>query len=171
MIADASLYVVASDDALVLGVLSSRVHVEWSSARGGRMGRGDDPRYQSGSCFAPFPFPAANEAQVASIRALAETIDAHRWARRELHPRLALTAIYDVIETMRAGTALSREHRDTERDGDVSTLARLHDALDDAVLDAYGWPRAIDREEMLARLVALNRERADEERRGIVRAW
>ena len=38
-----------------------------------------------------------------------------------------------------------------------------------AVFDAYGWPHDLSDEEILARLVALNAERAEEERRGIVR--
>ena len=35
--------------------------------------------------------------------------------------------------------------------------------------EAYGWPANLTEQETLARLVALNAERADEERRGIVR--
>ena len=35
--------------------------------------------------------------------------------------------------------------------------------------EAYGWPADLPEEEVLARLVALNRERAQEEKRGLVR--
>ncbi len=35
-----------------------------------------------------------------------------------------------------------------------------HKKLDEAVLDAYGWPHNILDEEILARLLALNGERA-----------
>lgn len=48
-------------------------------------------------------------------------------------------------------------------------LKQIHDDLDAAVFDAYGWPRDLSDEEILERLVALNAERADEERRGIIR--
>ena len=41
--------------------------------------------------------------------------------------------------------------------------------MDAAVAEAYGWPVDLADEEILARLVALNHERAEEERRGIVR--
>ena len=73
----------------------------------------------------------------------------------------------------------------------MSVLAEIHDRLDEAVLDAYGWSdlapalvgkpggttpnrnvspeQAEAEEELLARLVALNAERAEEERRGLVR--
>jgi hypothetical protein len=36
----------------------------------------------------------------------------------------------------------------------------MHQALDRAVLDAYGWPHDLSDEEILARLLALNLERA-----------
>jgi hypothetical protein len=39
-------------------------------------------------------------------------------------------------------------------------LDLAHRALDAAVLDAYGWPHDLCDEEILARLLALNRERA-----------
>jgi hypothetical protein len=48
-------------------------------------------------------------------------------------------------------------------------LKQIHDDLDAAVADAYGWPVDSSDEEILERLVALNHERAEEERRGIVR--
>jgi hypothetical protein len=35
-------------------------------------------------------------------------------------------------------------------------LAQIHRALDDAVLDAYGWPRHLPDEAILERLLALN---------------
>ena len=39
-------------------------------------------------------------------------------------------------------------------------LADLHDALDGAVANAYGWDSDIGEDEALAELLALNRERA-----------
>ncbi len=45
-------------------------------------------------------------------------------------------------------------------------LRQIHDDLDAAVAEAYGWPVDLADEEILARLVALNHERAEEERRG-----
>jgi hypothetical protein len=48
-------------------------------------------------------------------------------------------------------------------------LRTIHDDLDAAVFEAYGWPRDLTDEEILERLVALNQERLDEERRGMVR--
>ncbi|PLS78735.1 MAG: hypothetical protein CYG59_16820, partial [Chloroflexi bacterium] len=39
-------------------------------------------------------------------------------------------------------------------------LAEAHAALDRAVLDAYGWPHDLSDDEILARLLLLNGERA-----------
>jgi hypothetical protein len=39
-------------------------------------------------------------------------------------------------------------------------LANAHRALDEAVFAAYGWPSNLPKEEILARLLALNHERA-----------
>ena len=39
-------------------------------------------------------------------------------------------------------------------------LTASHAALDRAVLDAYGWPHDLGDDEILARLLALNGERA-----------
>ena len=39
-------------------------------------------------------------------------------------------------------------------------LDLVHRKLDQAVLDAYGWPHDLDDEEILARLLALNLQRA-----------
>ena len=45
----------------------------------------------------------------------------------------------------------------------------MHDRLDALVAEAYGWPADLSDEDILARLVALNAERAKEEREGLVR--
>jgi len=46
--------------------------------------------------------------------------------------------------------------------------AHRNEKLDLAVADAYGWPVDLSDEEILARVVALNKERVEEERRGVV---
>jgi hypothetical protein len=60
---DHMVVIVASDDALHLGVLSSRIHVTWALAAGGGLGVGNDPRYNKTRCFDPFPFPDATPDQ------------------------------------------------------------------------------------------------------------
>lgn len=77
--------------------------------------------------------------------------------------------MYNVLEKLRAGVALDERERATHEAGLVSVLRQLHDDLDSAVRAAYGWTDAPPDEEILARLVRLNSERAAEERRGRVR--
>jgi hypothetical protein len=43
-------------------------------------------------------------------------------------------------------------------------LANAHEALDEAVAAAYGWPAGLSDDEILARLFALNQERAAAEK-------
>ncbi|MCE9631001.1 MAG: hypothetical protein K8S94_09870 [Planctomycetia bacterium] len=51
----------------------------------------------------------------------------------------------------------------------MSVLKKIHDDLDAAVFDAYNWPTSLSDDEILERLVALNHERAAEEKRGLIR--
>lgn len=166
---DNSLVNIAHDDAYVLAVLSSHAHVAWSLAAGGRLGIGNDPRYNKTRCFDTFPFPALTDAQHLRLRALGEELDAHRKRQQAAHPGLTLTDMYNALEALRAGTALTPKERATHDHGLVAVLRELHDAIDAAVADAYGWPVGMPDAEILDRLVALNAERAAEEARGLVR--
>lgn len=136
---DNMLVCIALDDAQVLGVLSSAVHVTWALGAGGRLGVGNDPRYNKTRCFDPFPFPAASDGQQSRVRDLAEQLDAHRKRQQAAHPDLTLTGMYNVLDKLRSGKALSAKERTIHEHGLVSVLRQLHDELDAAVLDAYGW--------------------------------
>jgi hypothetical protein len=163
---------VASHDAYLLGALSSHIHTTWALRAGGWLGVGNDPRYSKSRCFDPFPFPAASDLQKQRIRVLAEDLDAHRKRVLAEHPHLTLTGLYNGLERMRAGAtpdALDPDERRIYDDGLVLILKELHDKLDAAVAGAYGWPVDLPDEDILGRLVALNRERAQEEARGLVR--
>lgn len=181
---------------------------------------GNDPVYLQTKCLRTFPFPdldtadkfggptgvaiadengRADNAETSGqhpsdcIRALGEQLDAHRKRQQTAHPGLTLTAMYNVLEKLRVGEPLTAKERTVHEQGLVSVLRQLHDKLDEAVLDAYGWgdllpllriahgndnppegqtrddaKRAFD-EAVLERLVALNAERAAEEARGHVR--
>ena len=132
----------------------------------------DRPRYTKSKCFDPFPFPAANDLQKQRIRAIAEDLDAHRKRVLAEHPHLTLTGLYNVLEKLRAGDqpdTLATEDRRIFDDGLVLILKEYHDKLDTAVADAYNWPADLSDTEILARLVALNAERAREESEGLVR--
>jgi len=69
---------------------------------------------------------------------------------------------------------LTPQERDIHDRGLVTIIRQHHDAIDRAVADAYGWgdehrAGTLDEETILTRLVALNKERAAEEARGLVR--
>jgi hypothetical protein len=167
---DNMLIAIGSDDAYYLGVLSSLVHVTWALAAGGTLE--DRPRYNKSRCFEPFPFPSATPEQQARIRDLAEQLDAHRKRQQAAHPELTLTGMYNVLEKLRRGEVLSAKDKAIHSAGLVSVLKSLHDELDRAVLDAYGWSDLglkPDPQTLLQRLVALNAERTAEEARGQVR--
>ena len=169
LVPDQKLRAFATDDAWILGVLSSRIHVLWMLGSGSRMGVGNDPVYNNSRCFDPFPFPACADAQQSCIRALAEELDAHRRQQQAAHPNLTITGMYNVLEKLRSGEALTAKDKVFHEQGLVSVLKKLHDDLDAAVFDAYGWPHDLSDEQILERLVALNAERAAEEKRGLVR--
>jgi hypothetical protein len=166
---DNMLVNIAASDAFVLGVLSSRIHVAWALAAGGRLGFGNDPRYNKTRCFEPFPFPEASEHQRERIRFLGEQLDAHRKRRQEAHPNLTLTEMYNVLEELRAGQSLNAASQMIHDHGLISVLRDLQDDLDRAVAEAYGWPPDLPTEDILYRLVELNAVRAAEERSGLVR--
>jgi hypothetical protein len=166
---DSKLICFALDDAFHLSVLSSRVHVIWSLAIGARLGFGNDPTYVKTQCFDPFPFPDATPKQKSIIRELGETLDTHRKRQQDKHPEITLTGVYNVLDKLHSGEALNEADKATHDRGLVSILKKLHDDIDHAVTDAYGWPVNLSDEDILTRLVALNHERAAEERRGLIR--
>lgn len=147
--------------------MSSRIHVAWALATGGTLE--DRPRYNKTACFDPFPFPAATEAQKQKIRELGDALDAHRKTQHAAHPGLTITGMYNVLEKLRSGEELTAKEKKIHDDGLVSVLKKIHDDLDAAVFDAYGWPATLSDDEILERLVALNHERAAEEKRGLIR--
>ncbi len=166
---DNMLIAIGLDDAAQLAILSSRFHVVWALAAGGRLGYGNDPRYNKSRCFDPFPFPETTEAQTARLRAFGEDLDAHRKARQAEHPKLTLTAMYNCLETLRAGRRIEGKDREVYDQGLIGILRDLHDQIDAATAEAYGWPVSLTDDEILQKLVTLNRTRAAEEARGQIR--
>jgi hypothetical protein len=190
---DTSVVAIASDSSFCLGVLSSLTHRIWSLTTGGALE--DRPRYQHKLTFNTFPFPSATSEHQSHIRELAEQLDAHRKKQQAQHAELTLTGLYNVLEKLKSGDALTAKEKIIHEQGLVAVLKTLHDELDRAVLDAYGWSDLAPLQEvvngnaapasaglasredaqraltdaLLERLVALNAERAAEEAKGLVR--
>jgi hypothetical protein len=172
VVPDAMIYVIASDDALTLAILSSSIHKIWCKYAGGTLQ--DRPRYNSDRTFLPFPFPETNSGSVASdLRASAEKLDTLRKEVLSKNPDLTMTKIYNVLESVRLaesnGSTLAAADRDIAVRGCISLIRKYHDAIDTAVAEAYGWPANLSDEDILTRLVALNKTRAAEEAKGVIR--
>ncbi|MFB2876981.1 class I SAM-dependent DNA methyltransferase [Floridanema aerugineum] len=168
VIPESEVVAIALNDAYYLGTLSSRIHVTWALAAGGDLG-GNTPRYNNSVCFDPFPFPDSTPEQKQKIRELGEKLDNHRKKVQSQHPEITITGMYNLLEKLRAGEAFTEVDKTYNNKALVSTLKQIHDELDAAVLEAYGWDQNISDEEILQRLVALNAERSAEERNGLIR--
>lgn len=167
---DNKLVVVASDDPFILGVLSSSAHRNWFAANSARIGVYEaDAVYVKGDCFDPFPFPHAEEETRARIAVLAEEIDDLREQVLTTHAFLTMTRLYNVRDKVAAGEALTEAEQAIYETGRVLILHELHRRLDATVADAYGWEHGLAADDQVARLAALNAERAAEEARGQVR--
>ncbi|MEP0643690.1 DNA methyltransferase [Parasphingorhabdus sp.] len=176
---DQKLRVLALSDAFDLGILSSAIHVAWADATGGRQGVGNDPVYNHPHCFGKFPYPADIGRELKDeIRAEAENLDVLRKRVLSQNKDITLTDLYNVLEARRAaergGPALTDVERDIHDRGLVTLIRQHHDAIDALVAQAYGWGAdhaagALTNEEILSRLLALNKERVAEEARGLIR--
>jgi hypothetical protein len=157
--------------------LHSRIHEIWVLFMGSSMK--DDPVYTPSDCFQTFPFPEDWE-----TNPILETIGKEYYEyRAQLMQRnqKGLTDTYN------------RFHDPDETDEDILHLRELHQQMDRAVLDAYGWTDIAPEcqflldyqeeeetsskrkkpwryrwdedvhDEVLARLLELNQERYDEE--------
>ena len=177
MVYDQKLVVIALDTYSAFCALHSRIHEEWALFFGSTMK--DDPVYTPSDCFDTFPFPE-NWQTYPTLEAAGKDYYEFRAAVMVKNDE-GLTKTYN------------RFHDPDERDPEIVKLRALHTAIDRAVLDAYGWSGIpteckflldyeIDeekwgnkkkpwryrwpddvRDEVLARLLKLNAERAKEE--------
>ena len=173
VLADNMVVVMAIDKPSILGVLSSQIHAEWVLQRGGWLGFGNDNRYSKSLVFEPFPFPAATPEQSVAIAGISERLDGTRRAALAEDDKLTMTGLYNLVAAIRHGTLDPQDEAKAVR-ARARIVAKLHDDLDAAVAAAYGWgdewARApLPPAEIVARLVALNAERAAEEAAGTVR--
>lgn len=77
--------------------------------------------------------------------------------------------MYNVLEKLRAEEPLTAKEKTIHQQDLVTILKQLHDDLDAAVFDAYGWPHDLSDNDILQRLVDRNAQRAAEEAAGHIR--
>jgi len=118
-----ALNIFARDEDAFFTVMQSRAHEFWARFFGSSMK--DDLRYTPSDCFETFPFPHAWESG-ARLEAIGGEYYAFR-AKLMVDNNEGLTKTYN------------RFHDPNERDPRLVQLRALHDAMDRAVLDAYGW--------------------------------
>ena len=153
---DARLIVFARDDDYFFGVLHSRLHELWALHLGSRHGDGGSaggrPTYNNTTCFLTFPLPwppGEEPTDAPLVRGIAE-------AARRLHELREgwLNPDGPLVADLRQRTLTNLYN---ERPAWLDTA---HRQLDEAVCAAYGWPPGLSDAEALARLLALNLERA-----------
>ena len=155
----------------------------WSLRLGTWLGVGNDPRNTPATPFEIFWFPKgltpnipAADSRAIRIAAAAKKLDDLR--RAWLNPPDLVDIVPEVIPTAAPGEA-PRRYPDRILPKTVEAAAKLkartltnlynerprwladaHETLDRAVAAAYGWPEDISTDDALARLLALNLERA-----------
>lgn len=155
-LADHQIVVIARDDDYFFGVLHSKFHELWTLRMCTWLGVGNDPRYTPTTTFETYPFPWAPGKEDQSdpkVQAIAE-------AAREL-VRLRDEWLNPSSEELINGGGKIKDRTLTNlynKRPDWLDLA--HKRLNTAVFDAYGWPQDLSDDEILARLLALNLERA-----------
>jgi hypothetical protein len=138
-IADAKIVAIAAEEPGLMAVLSSAQHVLWARRTGRWLGVGNDSNYNHSDCFGKFPFPDPSNALRATLRDLGEELDATRKTVQAEHPDLTLTGLYNVLEKVRSQTPLDAKDEDVKDRGRVLILKDLHDQIDRATMQAYGW--------------------------------
>lgn len=180
VVPDCQLIVIARDDNATFGILHSRFHELWALGMGSSLE--DWPRYTPSTTFETFPFPsgltpnipaersASNrhaQAIAAAARQLVEKRDL--W----LNPPDLVERVPEVVPGF-PDRIIPRNHKaaailktrtltnlyNMRGTPEGTWLDNLHRTLDEAVAAAYGWPADLPDDEVLSRLLDLNRARA-----------
>ena len=175
---DHQLIVTARDDHTTFGILHSRFHEAWAIGLCTWLGVGNDPRYTPSTTFETFPFPEgltpnipaadyANDPRAVAIAEAARRLNELRetW----LNPPDLIDRVPEVVpgypgrilpKNPEAAAVLKTRTLTSLYNQRPAWLDHAHRDLDAAVAAAYGWPADIGEDEALARLLALNLERA-----------
>ena len=167
---------ITKEDDTTFGVLNSKFHTEWSLHLGATLE--DRPTYTPTTTFETFPFPEgltpnipaekyADDPRAQRIAAAARRLDELR--RNWLNPPDLVEIVPEVVpgypdrllpRDEKAAAILKERTLTNLYNQRPSWLDNAHAELDRAVAAAYGWPEDISTEDALARLLALNQERA-----------
>jgi type II restriction/modification system DNA methylase subunit YeeA len=178
LLPDSRLALIARDDDITFGILSSRFHELWSLNRGGWHGVGNDPQYTPSLGFETFPFPEgltpdipaadfANNPRAVAIANAASQLNELR--ENWLNPEDLVERLPEVVpgypdrivpKDDKAAAILKKRTLTNLYNERPAWLDHAHKALDEAVAAAYGWPADLSDEGVLEKLFKLNQERA-----------
>ncbi|MGZ8915726.1 MAG: type IIL restriction-modification enzyme MmeI, partial [Methylobacter sp.] len=171
------LIVIPRQDDAMLGILSSRIHCVWAIEKGGRLGVGNDPVYNSSLCFETFPFPAGFDLKSESMTEddtfnaiAAAAADLNAWREKWLNPEGWLNWLQTENEKAAGFPARPSPKSEHAAEWKKRTLTNLyndmpsglklrHEKLDKAVAKAYDWndyTQDMKDAEILQRLLKLN---------------
>lgn len=112
--------VVASDDFYILGILNSKLHLDWVKAQCSTLE--DRIRYTNTNCFETFPFLWNEKSKkVDSIRTIATELENHR-VSESMKRKISITQFYNQFINE-----------------PTSELHKLHEQLNRACSELYGW--------------------------------
>jgi len=189
ILCDSAVVAFARSDDYYFGILHSLIHELWARSQGTQVRERESGfRYTPSTCFERFPFPAAREEQKAAIAEAAKELDRLRnnwlnpreWTREEVLEFPGTVGgpwaryVHDPDER---GIGTVRYPRIVAKDEECAkglkrrTLTNLynerptwldlaHKRLDEAVFAAYGWDAEMSDEQLLAKLLNLNLQRA-----------
>ncbi|MCA2717817.1 DNA methyltransferase [Microcystis sp. M169S2] len=143
--------VIASDDFYILGILNSKIHRLWVKAQSSTLE--DRTRYTNTTCFETFPFPQTpSQELVEKIRQTANELHEYRSQQME-KKQWGITKLYNQFFNEPS-----------------SQLYQLHQKLDKLVMEAYHFQADDD---ILEKLLTLNLELAEKEKRGetVIGPW
>ena len=155
---DSAVVAIAHDDDYSFGVLHSQFHGIWALRMGTQLET--RPRYTSTTCFETFPFPRPMDEQREAIAEAARELNRLREVWLNPVDAEGEFVVFGVDLRRRTLTNLYNEY---ERH---TWLVNVHERLEAAVADAYGWDADLSDEQVLERLLALNLERYEEEGEG-----
>jgi len=186
---DQANYVFARDDDYFFGILQSYLHELWVRRKGTQLREAaSGSRYSPTETFMTFPFPwplgkepkEYDDSCVKKVAELSRRLDTFR--NNLLNPdeltksnvgeitlgKRTLTYLYNALEHYR-GFFKGKSHNTKEwelfskkviRLDEIEELDQIHNELNHAVFDCYGWGYFLTDEEILDRLLILNQERA-----------
>jgi len=178
---DDGVYLIARSDDVTFGTLHSRFHELWALRLGTSLE--DRPRYTPTTCFETFPFPAGLQPnrnalsptplpegeglKAAAIADAARRLNELRenwlnppeWVDRI--PEIVLGYPDRLIPKPEHAAELKQRTLTHLYNQRPTWLINAHRALDEAVAAAYGWPADLSDDEVLRRLLELNRARAE----------